>query len=68
MENRERMLKIVEEAQAEWRALLDLYLNEAINDIPSQAEYITDKLLKNGACFKLIITKKAESVSKSLIL
>ena len=51
MENRERMLKIVEEAQAEWRALLDLYLNEAINDIPSQAEYITDKLLKNGACF-----------------
>lgn len=58
MENRERMLKIVEEAQAEWRKLLERYLNLEIYDIPSQAEYITDKLLKNGACFKLIITKK----------
>ena len=58
MENRERMIKIIEEAKAEWQKLLEKYLDELIDDIPSQAEYITDKLLKNGACFKLIITKK----------
>ena len=58
MQNRERMIKIIEEAQDEWRVLLDQYLNEKISDLPSQAEYITDRLLKNGACFKLIITKK----------
>lgn len=58
MRNKERMIKIIEEAQEEWRGLLDQYLSEIISDLPSQAEYITDKLLKNGACFKLIITKK----------